>query len=393
MPRYDIIRPVVTASLATTQGGEEMGVYRRGDKGWEVSVDTGERYVSGRKKYHRELVKTKKEALQREKELLELYQEKTQQIIQEEIGKLFAAQQPESVSFESATRDWLNTKKLEVRKTTYEGYEIIAKKHLIPYFNKTNIANISETDVRLYLAEKAEELSSTTLRHHYSTLNMILKFKNNYCMMKIKKPKLSNFEAQVINDLAELQEFVKGFEGVIAYLPVRIAAATGMRLSEIAGLQWRDIDFKNSIIRVKRSLHYVRDNQNNLYYYIDTTKTKTSIRVISVGRKLIQELAIIKEERGNQGDNDFVCVDTNGKPINRQNVYDSFKKRAIKLGYEKMRFHDLRHSHATVAIQQLKMSAKTVQRRLGHSTVNTTLNTYTANIEELDKEIGEKFDF
>lgn len=390
MKEYGIIRPA--ASLAE-QGGEEVGVYRRSDKGWEVSIETGDRYPSGRKKYYRELVKTKKAAIEREKELLEEFKQAMQQTVKEEMQKLQGMTQPSMISFEEAAKDWLNTKKLEVKKTTFEGYKIITNEHLIPHFQDISVADINEGDVRAYLSEKSETLSSTTLRHHYSALNMILKFKNNYCMIKIKRPRLSNFEAQVINDLAELQEFVKGFEGVIAYLPVRIAAATGMRLSEIAGLQWRDIDFKNSIIRVKRSLHYVRDNQNNLYYYIDTTKTKTSIRVISVGRKLIQELAIIKEERGNQGDNDFVCVDTNKKPVNRQNIYDSFKKRVVKLGYEKMRFHDLRHSHATIAIQQLKMSAKTVQRRLGHSTVNTTLNTYTANIEELDKEIGEEFDF
>lgn len=387
---YGIIRPV--ASLATTQGGENMGVYRRGDKGWEVAVDTGERYKSGRKKYYRELVKTKKEAMQREKELLEEFKQVMQQTVREEMQNLQNKRQPSKILFKDAAIEWLSIKKLEVKRTTFEGYKIITKEHLIPYFDQIDVADIVETDIRVYLSEKSETLSSTTLRHHYSVLNMILKSKNNYCMMKIKRPKLSSFEAQTIKDLKELQEFVKRFKGLVSYLPVRIAAATGMRLSEVAGLQWQDVDFKNNIIRVRRSLHYVRDNNNNLYYYIDSGKTRLSLRPVSVGEKLIQELAIIKEERGDR-DSDFVCVDTCKQPINRQNIYDSFKKRAIKLGYEKMRFHDLRHSHATIAIQQLKMSAKTVQLRLGHSSVTTTLNTYTAEFAAQDREIAEKFDF
>lgn len=104
-------------------------------------------------------------------------------------------------------------------------------------------------------------------------------------------------------------------------------------------------------------------------------------------------MAEIKKERGSQKDNDFVCIDQFNRPINRQNIYDSFKKRAVKLGYPEIRFHDLRHSHATIAIQQLKMSARTVQLRLGHSSVTTTLGIYTAEFAAQDKEIGEAFDF
>ena len=89
---YDIIKTI--ASLAEEGGIEGMGVYKREGKGWEVSIYTGDRYNNGRKKYYRELVKTKKEALQREKELLEEYQQKTQQIIQDELNRLLGVQQP-----------------------------------------------------------------------------------------------------------------------------------------------------------------------------------------------------------------------------------------------------------------------------------------------------------
>ena len=388
---YDIIKTI--ASLAEKGDIEEMGVYKREGKGWEVSIYTGDRYNNGRKKYYRELVKTKKEALQREKELLEEYQQKTQQIIQDELNRLLGVQQPVSASFEKAAKEWLNIKKLEVRKTTFESYRINTEVHLIPFFGEVNVAEITETDVRIYLAEKSAKLSSTTLRHHYSALSMILKHNKNYCMSAIKRPQVNNFEPEIIRDLNELKEFVKGFKDVTSYLATRIAAATGMRLSEVAGLRWRDIDFKNNIIRVRRSLHYDRDDNNKLYYYIESTKNKTSARSISVGEGLIKELGKIKKERGNQKDNDYVCIDQFDRPVNRQNIYDSFKKRAIKLGYPNIRFHDLRHSHATIAIQQLKMSARTVQLRLGHSSVTTTLGIYTAEFAAQDKEIGEAFDF
>ncbi len=130
-------------------------------------------------------------------------------------------------------------------------------------------------------------------------------------------------------------------------------------------------------------------------YYIDKTKTRASTRDIIVGKRITAELERIKNERGgNQKPDDFVCIDTNENPIDRCNTYDAFKRRAKKLGYPPhLRFHDLRHSHATIAIQQLKMSARTVQLRLGHSSVTTTLGIYTAEFAAQDKEIGEAFDF
>lgn len=386
---YGTIRPV--ASLATTQGGENMGVYRRGDKGWEVAVDTGERYKSGRKKYYRELVKTKKEAMQREKELLEEYQKVTQQMIQEEIKKLQNKDLPDSINFKDAAEEWLNMKKIEVRRTTFQGYQIIVEKHLIPYFRDMNIADITESEVRAYFAAKSE-LSSTTLRHHYSTLSMILRFKNNNCMSNIKRPRFSNFEAKVINNIEELEELINNLKGTVAYLPSKFAALAGMRMSEIAGLQWQDLDSNNNILRVRRSLHWTIKDGKKGEYYLDTTKTQSSVRAIFLSLKFVEELKELKENRQDK-ETDFICRDTNGNPIFRQNIYDSFKRKVKKLGYSKLRFHDLRHSHATIAIHQFNVDAKTVQERLGHSTVTTTLSIYTAKSREQDKKVADKFDF
>lgn len=387
MPRYDIIRPV--ASLAD-RGGEEMGVYRRG-KGWEVSVDTGERYASGRKKYHRELVKTKKEALQREKELLEEFKQAMQQTVKEEMQKLQGSTQPASVNFKEAAEEWLNMKKLEVKRTTFEGYQIIVEKHLIPYFRNMNIADITESEVRAYFAAKSE-LSSTTLRHHYSTLSMILRFKNNNCMLNIKRPRCSNFEAKVIDNIEELEELINNLKGTVAYLPAKFAALTGMRMSEIAGLQWRDLDFNNNILRVRRSLHWTITNGKKGEYYLDTTKTQSSVRAIFLSPKFVEELKELKENRQDK-ETDFICRDTNNNPIFRKNIYDSFKRKVKKLSYSQLRFHDLRHSHATIAIHQFNVDAKTVQERLGHSTVTTTLSIYTAKSREQDKKVADAFDF
>lgn len=391
MKEYDIIRPV--ASLAVQGGGKnDMGVYKREGRGWEVAVNLGDRYDNGRIKYYRELVKTKKEALEREKELIKEYKKETQQMIQEEIKKLQNKDLPDSINFKEAAEEWLNTKKLEVRLSTFEGYKVIVEKHLIPYFETRDVANIDESGVRSYLVEKSKILSGTTLRHHYSTLNMILKFKSNYCMAGIKRPRASNFVANPIRNKKELEKLIGGLKGTVAYLPARIAAVTGMRHSEVAGLQWRDISFTDNIIRVRRTLHWAKNENGERFYYIEAPKTKRSRRSIIAGEKVIEELKTIKEARGDK-DTDYVCRDTRGRPIFKDNTFDSFRKRVSKIGYPNLRFHDLRHSHATILINEENVDAQTVQLRLGHSDISTTLAIYTAESREKDKEVAEKFNF
>ncbi len=105
------------------------------------------------------------------------------------------------------------------------------------------------------------------------------------------------------------------------------------------------------------------------------------------------ELERVKKERGNQKPYDFVCLDTNGNPIYRCNTYDSFKRRAKKLGYLHLRFHDLRHSHATIVIQEEGARPDSVQVRLGNSHVSTTLSIYTARFVKQDAKIAKAFDF
>lgn len=390
---YDIIKTI--ASLAEEGGIEEMGIYKRGNKGWEIAIYTGERYANGRKKYHREFVKTKKEAIQRYGELMAELQDMKQTIqeIQVDLKRADNEQLPKSLPFAKAAKEWLLKKEFEVRKTTYEGYKIIVEKHLIPYFRDTDIASIEDIDVMEYFSSKSD-LSGTTLGHHFSSLRMILRSKNNHCMQDIKRPRGSSFEAQPIRNKAELKQFVEGFKDNISYLPTYIAATTGMRLSEIAGLQWKDIDFQRGLIRVRRSLHWGKNKQTGeRTYYIDKTKTRASARDIIVGKRITAELERIKNERGNQKPDDFVCIDTNENPIDRCNTYDAFKRRAKKLGYSHLRFHDLRHSHATIAIHEEGLDPASVQGRLGHGHVSTTLSTYTVKSVEQDRKIAAIFDF
>lgn len=388
---YDIIRPV--ASLATTQGGEEMGVYRRGDLGWEVSVETGERYENGRKKYYRELLRTKKAAMKREKELIEEFKQAMQQVVREEMQNLQSEEQPSETPFKDAAMEWLNSKRHLVKKTTYEGYRIITEVHLVAWFGKYRVAAINDTMINEYLAEKFEDLSSTTLRHHYSVLSMILRSKNNYCMLKIERPKVSDFEAQPIQKMAELKKLVKALGGVVAYWPSRVAALTGMRFSEIAALKWRDIDFEENTISIRRSLHWdTHKESGERYYYTTEPKTKYSRRTIAVSKSLTKDLKKLKNERRSAMKDDFVLLDQFGRPLNRHNIYDSFKKRVTRLGYQNLRFHDLRHSHATICINELGMDPQAVQLRLGHSSLTTTLSIYTAKSLERDRQIADEFD-
>ena len=357
-----------------------MGIYKRG-KGWEVAVATGERYENGRPVYRREMVDTEQEAEKKEYELLLEIQR-----LRTELKQAYPKEQKCLTRFKTIADKWLKKKVFELAPRTYERYENIFNKYLIPTFGNKAISKITEDEIRNYLTSHSN--SNTTMQQHYTLLKGIFGEVKIKVMDEIKRPRKEHTEIYCIKDPEELVEFIKSLKDTMLFIPAYIAAVTGMRLSEIAGLKWEDVNLKTGYITVNRSLHWGKDEKTKLRkWYTKATKRNSSKRTIKISQKDVEILQAHKEIT-KAGKSDFVCLDTNGNPLAKDSVSSNFKARAKVRGWD-ISFHSLRHSHATILLQHYRMTTSAVSKRLGHSKETTTLTIYTSAIPREDDEIAE----
>ena len=291
---------------------------------------------------------------------------------------------------------WENDKKLYVKKSTYSAYLLLIENHINPYF--ADKEQITEEDVQKFvLTELRKGLSQKSIKDIIIVLKMILKFAVKqkllaYNEIEIKFPTVGektdlevlnkNDHKKIINYLQENFTFKN--------LGIYICLSTGMRIGEICGLLWSDIDMENGIIKVRRTVQriYVIDGETrHTEILIDTPKTKNSIRDIPMTTELYKIIKPLKKVVNN----DFYVITNEAKPTEPR-TYRNYYERLIKrLGIPKLKFHGLRHSFATRCIES-KCDYKTVSVILGHSNISTTLNLYVhPNMEQKKKCIDQMY--
>lgn len=289
---------------------------------------------------------------------------------------------------------WENDKKLYVKKSTYSAYHLLIENHINPYF--ADKEQITEEDVQNFvLTELRKGLSQKSIKDIIIVLKMILKFAVKqklltYNEIEIKFPTVggkSDLEVLNKNDHKKILKYLQE-NFTFKNLGIYISLSTGMRIGEICGLLWSDIDVESGIIKVRRTVQriYVIDGETrHTEILIDTPKTKNSIRDIPMTTELYKIIKPLKKVVNN----DFYVITNEAKPTEPR-TYRNYYERLIKrLGIPKMKFHGLRHSFATRCIES-KCDYKTVSVILGHSNISTTLNLYVhPNMEQKKKCINQ----
>ena len=291
---------------------------------------------------------------------------------------------------------WENDKKLYVKKSTYSAYLLLIENHINPYF--ADKEQITEEDVQKFvLTELRKGLSQKSIKDIIIVLKMILKFAVKqkllaYNEIEIKFPTVGektdlevlnkNDHKKIINYLQENFTFKN--------LGIYICLSTGMRIGEICGLLWSDIDVENGIIKVRRTVQriYVIDGETrHTEILIDTPKTKNSIRDIPMTTELYKIIKPLKKVVNN----DFYVITNEAKPTEPRTYRNYYEWLIKRLGIPKLKFHGLRHSFATRCIES-KCDYKTVSVILGHSNISTTLNLYVhPNMEQKKKCIDQMY--
>ncbi len=276
-------------------------------------------------------------------------------------------------TFDQVAKEWLQNKKLNIRASTWSVY----KGHTENHFNEftgLKINQISIQKVEKYIKiRQTAGMNISTLRKILSSMRQIfqLAVKRNYCQINpvdfADKPKSQGPDKQIkILTRDEISIFLNSVKDQKYNMLFSLAIFSGARQGELLGLKWSDILWADKQIFIQRSY-------NNGSFY--DTKTKGSTRRIDIGPAMLKKL---KEWRlaCPPGELDLVFPTINGNPINHNNLVSRhFLPGLVRAGLERIRFHDLRHTYASLLIDQGE-NIKYIQSQLGHSNPTVTLNVY-----------------
>lgn len=290
-------------------------------------------------------------------------------------------------------RDHVDTQQL--KPSTREGYESMIERHFLPAFGDLRMDRITAEDIRRFFKQKQEAtskkterpMSNKTLINMKRLLNSIFNFAvvtellvKNPCKA-VKLPRAERREMDFLRP-EEVRSFLGAFTDEGMRCLFTTAVMTGMRRGELLALQWDDIDHAASVIRVRRSLSAGE---------IQTPKTEKSRRSIQVGASLLKMLKEHKLRTG--GRSPFVFTTKGGSLLDPDNLVKRvFEPTLRAAGIERhLRFHDLRHTYASILINE-GANLKFVSEQLGHASIVITLDRYSHLIAERHDDTVSKFE-
>lgn len=367
------------------------------NKGWRASISVGSdengKYI--RKQFYG---KTQKEV----KEKLEEFKKQM---------SLGALPSDDKLTLEHWYYTWLFDYRIkDLKPKSFEKYEGIYRN----YIKGSTIGKI-----------KLKDLRATHLQKHYNelidlynkpvstvkSLNTRLKpclaeaekqgyIQKNYCKM-VTLPKDNTTKEIKVLSSEQQKLFIKAIKGHNLEVLFLVALSTGLRLGEILGLKWSDIDFNTGTLTVNRTLQRVtqidRNGNRESKVIEQLPKTKNSIRTIPIPKNILIKLKDYKVEQSKNrlklGDlysnNDYVFCDKLGYPIDDKRPARNLKSILTKFNIEPIKFHGLRHTYAT-RLFEANVPPKTVQVLMGHYDISITLDIYTHVMEDTKLEAVDK---
>lgn len=280
-----------------------------------------------------------------------------------------------------------------IRPTTYQRYATLVRNYISPRIGTVELGKLSPVHVQALYADLERDGVSPRMRQFihavlHRAMEQAVKWQliaRNPCAA-VERPRVPRKEFRVL-DADEARRLLEAAKGDRLEALLVLALTTGMRQGELLGLQWEDVDLKNGTIYVRRTLLEVDGR-------LTTGETKSGRN-----RRLdLPEIAVeaLREHRkrmmaeGHPGP--WVFCDTKGGPIRKNNLIRRwFKPLLEKAGLPEIRFHDLRHTAATLLLT-LGVHPKVVQERLGHSQISVTLDTYSHVLPSLQKQAASKLD-
>lgn len=281
-----------------------------------------------------------------------------------------------------------------MKKSTYAAYQLLIQNHIKPYFG--DLYEVNEEKVQQFVFDKLDAgLSEKTIRDIIIVLKMILKFgiKNGYLeyvQIDAKFPSKQEKKNLDVLSKADQKKFMEHLRNNFTFknLGIFICLSTGMRIGEICGLRWCDVDTAEGVIKVRHTLqriYIIEGETRHTELLLDTPKTANSVRDIPMSSELLKMLKSLNKVVNEN----YYVISNDIKPIEPRTYRNYYKKLCKQLDIPELKFHGLRHSFATRCIES-KADYKTVSVLLGHSNISTTLNLYVHPNKEQKKKTIDK---
>lgn len=281
----------------------------------------------------------------------------------------------EKTLFSGDIYNWLKSVKISCKRSTYSNYEYTVYSHIIPEFGKYKRKQLNKEIINEFTTKLLNNgYEPKTIKDILIILKQILKYVN--ISVDITMPKIKKKEIQILT-----KEHQKKLENYISKninidtFGIFLSLYTGMRIGEICGLRWKDIDLDKSIIHIEKTLIRVKNEDKKTIkktiVILDDPKSISSKRSLPIPIFIVQ---ILKDLKQNSSDETYFLTGDNNF-IEPRNYLNHYKKIMKKLNINKYNFHALRHTFATRCIE-IGCDPKTLSEILGHSNVRITLERY-----------------
>lgn len=295
-----------------------------------------------------------------------------------------------------------NRNKTGIKLNTFGGYQMNVNKAIAPWFRERGILlrDLTAENINDFYDEQLERVKASSVHKFHANISKALKYavRKGYVdsaraiMEKVNRPKAEKYVGKFLRQ-SEVEELYEAVKGHRLELGVLLGTYYGLRRSEIVGLRWESIDFKANTITIEHTVTTATIDGSRVIIADDTTKTQSSLRTLPLTPILRAKLLAVQAEQDqcrklcgrsyNKEEGKYIYTDALGNRIKPDYLSSQFPIFLERNGFRHIRFHDLRHSCASLLLAN-GVSLKQIQDWLGHSTFKTTADIY-AHLESDSK--------
>ena len=302
------------------------------------------------------------------------------------------AMQKGDILFTDFLLKWLRVAKSTVKLTTYASYEMMATRIIIPYFETLNIKlkELTTEDIQEFYSAQLERVSANTVIHYHAVIHRALKYAvkiktiQSNPAVNVERPRKEKYIGSFY-DKKEINTLFDSIQGHPLEVAIKLAAFYGLRREEIIGLKWTAIDFENNTLTIQHTVTECNLDGKHIEVASDTAKTDSSLRTMPLVTNF-REMLLAKKEKQEHYRKlcgrsyckeylDYIFVNEMGERWKPRYLSDGFKRILEQNGLRRIRFHDLRHTCASLLLAN-NVPMKKIQEWLGHSDFSTTANIY-----------------
>ena len=302
------------------------------------------------------------------------------------------AMQKGDILFTDFLLKWLRVAKSTVKLTTYASYEMMATRIIIPYFETLNIKlkELTTEDIQEFYSTQLERVSANTVIHYHAVIHRALKYAvkiktiQSNPAVNVERPRKEKFIGSFY-DKKEINTLFDIIQSHPLEVAIKLAAFYGLRREEIIGLKWTAIDFENNTLTIQHTVTECNLDGKHIEVASDTAKTDSSLRTMPLVTNF-REMLLAKKEKQEHYRKlcgrsyckeylDYIFVNEMGERWKPRYLSDGFKRILEQNGLRRIRFHDLRHTCASLLLAN-NVPMKKIQEWLGHSDFSTTANVY-----------------